>query len=167
MSTDVLEPIEELERVPFFLTNCRTSTDDDTWVVPEPTSERQLFTTELEGGMDVVIHVVSTGAKGIESALTSFAAQVAGIPQVEAVAHSIDGDVHLVWTYIKERDKDVRRRIYTLELELMEQYPGISFDFNVVALARVEGQPLLPQDLQSRIVFYRSRSDDGSHSDGE
>jgi hypothetical protein len=37
----------------------------------------------------------------------------------------------------------------------MEEAPDTSFDFNVVALDRVEFHSFLADDLQGRILFYR------------
>lgn len=102
-----------------------------------------------------VIEPASPQGKGIEAASHLFAKRVARIAAVLAVAYSVEGDVYLVWTFISRRAKHIRRCIYEEELRLMQEFPELTFDFNVVSLDSAEVRGLLPDDLYGRIVFYR------------
>lgn len=93
--------------------------------------------------------------RGIEAAAYLFAKRVGGIAEVRAVTYSTDREICLVWTFIAQRNKAIRREVYRQELQLMHEFPTITFDFNVVAVDQIEERPLLPDDLQGRIVFYR------------
>jgi hypothetical protein len=76
----------------------------------------------------------------------------AGIPQVRHVLTEwVDGPL-LVWIAIDNIELDVRRKVYQKELELMDGFPNIEFDFNLVpALDRD------PEELASgaHVVFSR------------
>lgn len=89
-----------------------------------------------------------------EQAALEFARGAQSIPSVVAVSHAKDGNVCLVWTFVRDRNKESRRQVYAYERRLMERYPELLFDFNVVALDRAAGV-LAPDDLQGRLVFYR------------
>lgn len=102
-----------------------------------------------------VIGPVASRAKGIEAAAYLFARRVAGIPEVRAVTCSTEREVYLIWTFIRQRNKAIRREVYQQELQLMNEFPTLTFDFNVIAIDQIEDRPLLPDDLQGRIVFYR------------
>jgi len=102
-----------------------------------------------------VIEPAAATAKDAAAAIYFFARRVATIPDVLAVTYSMDADVHLVWTFIRQRDKAIRRAVYEQELQLMDTFPTFIFDFNVVAIDPTQGRPLLPDDLQGRIVLYR------------
>ena len=56
----------------------------------------------------------------------------ATIPQVRYVlTERVDGPL-LVWIAIDNAEASVRRKIYQKELELMDGFPEIEFDFNLV-----------------------------------
>ena len=74
-----------------------------------------------------------------------------------AVAYATEGPVIFVWTFIPARDKDVRRVIYNEERRLMGEFPGLTFDFNVLSVDRLAGRPFVPDDFQGRLVYYRER----------
>lgn len=102
-----------------------------------------------------VIEPASRQKIGIEAAIFHFAKRVSGVSEVVAVTYSTDGEVHLIWTFISRRTKDIRRHVYEEELQLMRKFRELTFDFNVVSLDRVEAQGFLADDLQGQIVFYR------------
>ena len=87
-------------------------------------------------------------------AVYEFAKSVWHINGVVAVTHAVDRNVNLVWTFIKERDKELRRSIYARERALMSQYPGLVFNFHVAAL-RGGASDSLTRDAESRIVLCR------------
>lgn len=121
-----------------------TSTED----APEPIGVR----SSGVGLWEVIDH---GGPGRAVAAAYAFAQTVAAIKDVVAVMHAIDDEVHLIWTFICRRDKEVRRRVYACELWLMEQYPGLLCDFNVIARDQVPDEPLLAVDPRGEIVFYR------------
>lgn len=127
----------------------------ETYTAPVLLAPTTLFTTAI--AFWDVTEPLAEGSEGIQAATCRFAKAVARIPEVLGVSYSLNGRVHIVWTFIGQRNKDVRRRVYGEELRLMEDFPELTFDFNVVALAG-EGR-LLPDDLQGWVVFYRSRSE--------
>lgn len=102
-----------------------------------------------------VVDAFPTGRDRSEEAAFSFARRVSLFPEVVAVSYALDGDVNLIWTFIRQRDKAVRRRVYLEELVLMDQFPGMTFDFNVVSLDETRPALLVADDLQGWLVFYR------------
>jgi hypothetical protein len=102
-----------------------------------------------------VIDPAPSQAKGVEAAAYLFAKRVARISEVRAVTYATERETYVIWTFIARRNKAVRREAYEQELGLMHEFSAIAFDFNVVALDQIEERPLLPDDLQGRIVFYR------------
>jgi hypothetical protein len=91
----------------------------------------------------------------LDEATYRFSKNIWGLPSVIAVTHAKDGNVNLIWTFIKRRDKAVRKDIYAQERELMAEHPDLLFDFNVVALDQGIHGTLVPDDLQGRVVMYR------------
>lgn len=94
----------------------------------------------------------------MEAAIEVFARRVALVPAVRAVSYASDRAAHLIWTFISQRDKALRRQVYEEELRLMSEFPHFRFDFNVVALDRAERPAFLPDDLQGRLIYYREGS---------
>ncbi|MFQ6034209.1 MAG: hypothetical protein ACE5KR_05035, partial [Candidatus Bipolaricaulia bacterium] len=69
------------------------------------------------------------GSKGVACL---FGESVSTISQVRYVAvWAEDGTVHL-WTIIPKRDREVQRKIYGKELEILERFPAMNFDFNII-----------------------------------
>jgi hypothetical protein len=95
-------------------------------------------------------------ADAADLALNDFAARFLPLSAVVAVTHAEDHGVHLVWTFIRTRDKVVRKEIYAQERALMTKYRDVVFDFNVVALDQSDTGALIPDDLQGRMVMYRN-----------
>lgn len=91
-----------------------------------------------------------------ELALSDFATSILPLSAVVAVTYAEDHGVHLVWSFIRTRDKSLRKAIYARERALMTKYPDLVFDFNVVALDQADAGALVPDDLQGRVVMYRN-----------
>jgi hypothetical protein len=77
-------------------------------------------------------------ANSIETALGK---DFGGIPQVRHVLTEwVDGPL-LVWIALDNPEAKVRKRVYQKELELMDAFPDIDFDFNLIpALGRTAEQ---------------------------
>ena len=58
--------------------------------------------------------------------------QLAIVPEVEFVFASRYGNELRVWTIVNCFKKDVRRRIYAVEGEVIDRYLDLSFDFRVL-----------------------------------
>ncbi|MCZ6479115.1 MAG: hypothetical protein O6929_01725 [candidate division NC10 bacterium] len=173
MTTDLFAPDTAVDRIPLFQARGATSTasgdeyggreigqtiaispqSDVRWEIRRPPYAWATF-TEGFNYLSVIEPILVQG-EGIEFAVQILAKRLARIPDVLAVSYSTDRNIHLVWTFIRQRNKEVRRQVYRQELQLMREFPDITFDFNVVALDQVEERPLLPDDLQGWIVFYR------------
>jgi len=90
-----------------------------------------------------------------EHAVYDFSRNTINISEVKAVTFQIENDVIRIWTFISKRDKAVRKAIYMKELDLMDDYPNMIFDFNVVAI-RDFSEPFIPQNLHGSLCFYRN-----------
>jgi len=68
---------------------------------------------------------------------TALGKDFGGIPQVRYVLTEwVDGPL-LVWIAIDNPESSIRKKIYQKELELMDGFPEVEFDFNVIpALGR-------------------------------
>jgi len=121
-----------------------------------PTTHRPSGSSDFWG---VFTHTTAARKRPIdvESALVAFAESTLGVPDVIAVTYAKERHSNLVWTFIRQRDRAVRREIYLRERALMTQYPELIFDFNVVALDQSAVGTLVPDDLQGRVVMYRPR----------
>ena len=115
----------------------------------------QIAATVTGGGLAWSVLRERAPGSGVEIALSRFAARVAPILDVVAVSHAAEGGVQRLWTFIPRRDKALRRCVYLEEIRLMEEFPDILFDFNVVALEDLPHGALVPDDLQGRIVLFR------------
>ena len=63
---------------------------------------------------------------------TALSRDLAGVPQVRHVLTEwADGSL-LVWIAVDNPEPGVRRRIYQKELELIDGFPEIEFDFNLI-----------------------------------
>ncbi len=115
-------------------------------------------TTPQPGASDfweVIARTTTSVQRDVDSALISFARSLVGIPDVVAVTHAKERHANLVWTFIRRRDKGVRKAIYAMERALMADFPDLTFDFNVVALDQGTRGALVPDDLQGRMILYR------------
>lgn len=72
-----------------------------------------------------------------DSLETALGKDFSAIPQVRHVlTERVDG-LLLVWIALDDPEPSVRKRVYQKELELMDGFPDIDFDFNLIpALGR-------------------------------
>lgn len=158
MNTDTISEDRAVATIGFVFARQVTATSSGEEIALDalPTSYRPVGADEFWG---VVAHSAATHEQinGAECALVDFARSVLGLPDVVAVTHARERRADLVWTFILHRDKAVRKEIYARERALMAQYPGLTFDFNVVALDQSAVRTLVPDDMQGRVVMYRPR----------
>ena len=87
-----------------------------------------------------------------DSLETALGKDFSGIPQVcHVLTERVDG-LLLVWIALDDPEPSVRKRVYQKELELMDGFPDIDFDFNLIpALGRK------PEELATgaHVVFSR------------
>jgi len=83
-----------------------------------------------------------------------FAKQLWTVPEVLAVTHAVDRGVNLIWTVIARRDKATRLKIYEQELQLMREYPDLTFNFHVAALGHGASESVM-RDMETRLVMCR------------
>ena len=146
MSTDLLAPGSIVSKVAFVEGLVTTSTS---WELPrEGMSHARVVT------FGVVDSRPRAGDR-VGAAVYRFARRLQALLPVKAVTFATEGDVHLVWTFILERRKELRARIYDEERRLMADFPDLTFDFNVLTLDGLSNRPLLPDDIQGQIVYYR------------
>lgn len=101
------------------------------------------------------VHQPPLGESLTNKALYEFSKKILIEKEVGAVTYETEKGIIRIWTFIGKRDKKVRRSIYTQELNLMENFPNLIFDFNVVSLERSKTKPFIPVDLQGHLIFYR------------
>src|SRR5438309_11122195 len=66
--------------------------------------------------------------------LDEFVALVKHNAKVRAVRASQEGSVVQVWTYVDSTDRKDRSPVYEAEWQILERYPDVTFDFNVLLL---------------------------------
>ncbi|OGF57183.1 MAG: hypothetical protein A2Z21_03260 [Candidatus Fraserbacteria bacterium RBG_16_55_9] len=76
-----------------------------------------------------------------------FREQLSAIPQIRYIAAYLQDDLIHFWTIIPERVREVQRKIYNAELELMDHSPTFSYDFNVI-FCPGDFTTLLPSEAQ-------------------
>jgi hypothetical protein len=82
-----------------------------------------------------------------------FGESVSTIPQVQYIAAwAENGTVHF-WTIIPQRDREVQRTIYGKELKIMERFPAINFDFNVIFYPGKDISSILPSEAE--LIYKR------------
>ena len=157
MSTDTVCETQAVESIGFVFTQPLTATSGDVISL-----DAASHTGDLVGAMSFWGVLSSPTSRqrthDVESALSEFSAKVVQVSDVVALTYAKERHVHLVWTFIRRRDRAVRREIYALERWLMDRYPALTFDFNVLALGQTETGTLVPDDLQGRVVMYRPRT---------
>jgi hypothetical protein len=57
---------------------------------------------------------------------------LAGVPQVRYVFIKSVDNATLVWVAVDDHRREVRERIFERELSIMDAFPEINFDFNLV-----------------------------------
>jgi hypothetical protein len=92
----------------------------------------------------------------VENAVYAFARKVAGLDFVKAVSWSREDESVHVWTYINQRDREMRRMVYASEFEVMAEFPDVNFDFNVLSLDVLGVGEFQPSAGRGQLVLYRS-----------
>ena len=57
----------------------------------------------------------------------------AAVPEVEVVFSSVESGTCYVWTVVTESNPGVRRNIYVKEKSLIDRFPNLAFEFNIIA----------------------------------
>lgn len=146
MSTDLLAPSSQVSKVAF------VSGPVLSWTSWEQPSDIASHARTVTFG---VVDSRPRAGDRVGAAVYRFARLLQRLLPVKAVTYATEGDVHFVWTFIPERKKELRERIYGEERRLMADFPDLTFDFNVLALDSLSERPLLPDDIQGQIVYYR------------
>jgi hypothetical protein len=108
-----------------------------------PDAEALILTNEEAKMSEVLIQDTLEGA---------IAKDFASVPQVRHVLTEwVDGPL-LVWIAADDPQPDIRRRIYQKQLELINAFPEVAFDFNLVP-----SRNRRPEELASgaRVVYSR------------
>lgn len=102
------------------------------------------------------IHAVTEVEKlALRQVYEFFRERAPSIPQVRYIAaYSENSFIHL-WTVIPQRDHEAQRKIYDAELELMDQFPTFSYDFNVI-FCRGDIVTLLPSEAKHITAISRA-----------
>lgn len=91
-----------------------------------------------------------------QSAVFAFADKIAKSHLARAISWNAENDSVHVWTFIDSRDKKIRRQIYSKEFELMQEYPTLNFDFNVVSLDTIGVGSFGISDSRGQLIYYQS-----------
>lgn len=65
--------------------------------------------------------------------LEEFRSRVSNISEVAKVEVLQSGEKVDIWTFIDERDLEVREKIYDIQLELLEKFSGMQCEFHVLS----------------------------------
>ncbi len=77
------------------------------------------------------------------------------VPQVQAVYTHFENDRTLhVWSVVPEHDSAIFRSIYAKEKQIISQFEGVDFDFNVVT-SRGRDPKTLISHSGTHLVFVR------------
>ena len=85
----------------------------------------------------------------LEAAL---AADLSLVPEVEHIFVERADNTLLVWTSLEKTSKDVREKVFQKQFDIIEGFPEVSFDFNLVS-----GKDRPPADLASAAKLIYSR----------
>jgi predicted ATPase len=69
-------------------------------------------------------------SKGLEELL---AGDLAAVPDVRSVSVERTAGNLLVWVSVDHPTKEIREQVFKKQFELVEAFPEVSFDFNVVS----------------------------------
>lgn len=84
----------------------------------------------LRSAIERRLEVTSSIALSLEAAI---ARDIGTVPQVTHILTERVPGAMLVWIAVDEPEATVRHRIYEKELDLISEFPGVDFDFNIVA----------------------------------
>jgi hypothetical protein len=75
------------------------------------------------------------------------------IPEVEYVFLSIEKDSMDIWTVINKLDREIRKKIYDVEYDILDIIKGFEFDFHVICRNNRTIEELYPSN--ARMIFQR------------
>ena len=135
--------ISELERADQFADQFCVTTDSGDVKRDVPTDRVRLRLTEVNS-------MLSAGLRD------SVAFEIGySVPEVQAVfAKLADRNVLHVWAIVPANDRGVYRTIYAKEKEIIRQFEGVDFDFNVVPSHGRDPQALIT-DPGIELAFLR------------
>ncbi len=82
-----------------------------------------------------------------------FREKISKIPEVRGAFGTVEDEQVCIWTIIDEKDKEIRPKIYDIEMELMEHFTNISFDFHVVFCSLKDVKKEVPPG--SKLIYTR------------
>ncbi|MBI3995602.1 MAG: hypothetical protein HY349_06475 [Nitrospirae bacterium] len=82
-----------------------------------------------------------------ENRLQDFVAKIiAEVSGVEYIYCRREGQVNYIWAIINELDPQVRRAVYKKEMAIIDLFPEMDFDFNIIARMNKPIQSIISQD---------------------
>lgn len=82
-----------------------------------------------------------------ENRLQDFVAKIiAEVSEVEYIYCRREGQVNYIWAIINELDPQVRRAVYKKETAIIDLFPDMDFDFNIIARMNKPIQSIISQD---------------------
>lgn len=116
----------------------------------DSSSDFRTLTTVASG------HYETLSSRGLEDAL---ARDLALVKEVRHVSIERADNNLLVWVVLDNPVKEVRERVFRKELELIEGFPEVDFDFNVIAAVGRDPQPF----ASSAKLVYSREGDEGAN----
>jgi|SRR5271157_4817172 len=116
----------------------------------DSSSDSVTLTADGPGHFDTILGL------GLEDAL---AHDLALVKEVRHVSIEKADNNLLVWIVLDNPVKEVRERVFRKELELIEGFPEIDFDFNVIAAMGRDPQ----QFASSAKLVYSRKGDEGAN----
>jgi len=98
----------------------------------------------------VEIHSVDSSTNRLENFV---AEKMFAIPEVEYVFLSLENDSIDVWTVINKLDREVRKKIYDLEYDILDILKGFQFDFHVICRNDRNIEELYPSN--AKMMFQK------------
>ena len=74
------------------------------------------------------------------------------VPEVLALYSQLEGRILRVWTVVAERDDAIYRKIYAREKEIIKEFDGMEFEFNVIPAMGRDLQDVVP-DFACTLVY--------------
>lgn len=75
------------------------------------------------------------------------------IPEVEYVLFSLENDSMDIWTVINNLDREIRKKIYEVEYDILDIIKGFEFDFHVICRNDRSIEELYPSN--AKIIFQK------------
>lgn len=75
------------------------------------------------------------------------------VPKVEYVLLSLENDSIDIWTVINKLDREIRKKIYDVEYDILDIIKGFQFDFHVICRNDRSIEELYPSN--ARMIFQK------------